>query len=55
MRFKPHITAAVRRVADGSGISFNAALSVLLTEALRARGELPGGASDRAARPAADA
>jgi hypothetical protein len=40
VRFKPHIDSAVRRVAAELGISFNAALSVLVTEALKARGKL---------------
>lgn len=46
VRFRAHIDAAVREVAKELGISFNAALSVLLTEALQARGKLPSGRQD---------
>ena len=42
VRFKPDINAAIREVADELGISFNAALSVLVTEALKERGKRPG-------------
>ncbi len=38
VRFKPGINAGVRHVADRLGVSVNAALSVLLSEALEARG-----------------
>ena len=41
VRFKPDINAAIREVADELGISFNAALSVLVTEALKERGKRP--------------
>lgn len=38
VRFKPGINTGVRYVADRLGVSVNAALSVLLSEALEARG-----------------
>ena len=37
VRFRPNITAEIREVAEELGISFNAALSVLVTEALKER------------------
>lgn len=37
VRFRPNITAEIREVAKELGISFNAALSVLVTEALKER------------------
>lgn len=40
VRLRADISAAVRNVADELGISFNAALSVLVVEALKARGWL---------------
>lgn len=42
VRLRADISAAVREVAQELGISFNAALSVLVTEALKARGRHPG-------------
>lgn len=47
VRFRADINTAIREVAEEMGVSFNAALSVLVTEALRARGRHP---SDMAAR-----
>jgi hypothetical protein len=38
VRFKPGINTGVRHVAERLGVSVNAALSVLLSEALEARG-----------------
>ncbi len=38
VRFKPDINAGIREVAKELGISFNAALSVLVVEALKQRG-----------------
>ncbi len=40
VRFKPGTNTGIRLVCERLGISFNAALSVLLTEALKARGKL---------------
>lgn len=37
VRFRPNISAEIREVAEELGISFNAALSVLVTEALKER------------------
>lgn len=37
VRFRPNINAEIREVAEEMGISFNAALSVLVTEALKER------------------
>jgi hypothetical protein len=45
VRFRADINTAIREVADEMGVSFNAALSVLVTEALRARGRRPGSAT----------
>ena len=42
VRFKADINAAIREVAEEMGVSFNAALSVLVTEALKQRGKRPG-------------
>jgi predicted GIY-YIG superfamily endonuclease len=42
VRFDPTVSAPAREVADEMGVSFNAALSVLVTEALKARGRRPG-------------
>lgn len=39
VRFTPEINAAIRAFAGEMGISFNAALSVLVSEALIARGK----------------
>lgn len=41
VRFRADINTAIREVAEEMGVSFNAALSVLVTEALRARGKRP--------------
>jgi hypothetical protein len=41
VRLRPDISAGVREVADELGITFNAAVSVLLVEALKARGRGP--------------
>lgn len=41
VRFRPDINAAIRDVAEELGISFNAALSVLVVEALKVRGQYP--------------
>jgi hypothetical protein len=41
VRFTPEINQAVRGFAAEMGISFNAALSVLVSEALIARGKRP--------------
>lgn len=38
VRFRPGISAGTRYVAEKLGVSVNAALSVLLSEALEARG-----------------
>jgi hypothetical protein len=42
IRLTREINAAVREFADEMGISFNAALKVLVAEALKARGKHPG-------------
>lgn len=42
VRFRADINTAVRELAEEMGVSFNAALSVLVTEALQARGRWPG-------------
>jgi len=44
VRFAPEVDAEVQRLADKIGLSFNAALSVLVVEALEARGLHGGGA-----------
>jgi hypothetical protein len=41
VRFRADISTAVRDLAERMGVSFNAALSVLVTEALEARGLYP--------------
>jgi hypothetical protein len=41
VRFKPGTNTGIRLVCDKLGISFNAALSVLVSEALEARGINP--------------
>ena len=41
VRLKAEINTGVREVAEELGITFNAALSVLLSEALAARGRGP--------------
>lgn len=38
VRFKPGTNTGIRLICDKLGISFNAALSVLVSEALEARG-----------------
>ncbi|MFC4108585.1 hypothetical protein [Micromonospora zhanjiangensis] len=43
VRFTPEINAAIRAFAAEMGISFNAALSVLVSEALIARGKRTAG------------
>lgn len=52
VRIKPGINAGVRHVAERLGISVNAALSVLLSEALEARGIDPATGEPPASRPA---
>ncbi len=41
VRFRADINTAIRDLAERMGVSFNAALSVLATEALEARGLYP--------------
>jgi hypothetical protein len=48
VRLRADVNAEVREVAEELAISFNAALSVLVTEALRARGRLGGTAKKSA-------
>lgn len=47
VRFKPDINAEIRAVAEELGISFNAALSVLVVEGLKTRGRRPGPHTDQ--------